>query len=263
VSATQETPPPEPSTPAPAPERHCRRCGATLGPDQEWCLACGAAAQTEVARPRGWRLPLILAAVVLVLAIAAVVLAIAELSRGPEKVAQATPTPTPSALASPAPTLTPSPTGAPENEGDQPPVTGATPTPSPGAVNPVPGTSATPSPSISPSPSPGATASPTTTPSAGGETASGSFADWPSGKTAWTVILESATSRSQAESVARDLQSKGDSVGILHSNAHSSLKPGYWVVFSGQYDTQKAAQQGMDTLASKPADAYVRKVSAS
>jgi hypothetical protein len=255
VSAT-ETPQgnaPEPTpTPAPAPERHCRRCGATLGPDQEWCLACGAAAETDVVRPRGWRLPLVLAAVVVLLAIAAAVLAIAELSKGPDKVAQA-PTPTPTVT--PVPTASPT-VGAPENEGDQPPVAGATASPSPGGtVTPAPGTSAT------PTSSPGATA--TATPSPTGTIGGSSFPDWPAGQTAWTVILESAKTKSQAESVARDLQSKGDTVGILNSSDHSSLNPGYWVVYSGQYSSKSAAQSAMSSLPSKPADAYVRKVSAS
>jgi septal ring-binding cell division protein DamX len=244
VSATETPPGNEQPVEPPVPERHCRRCGATLAPDQEWCLACGAAVRTEVAGPRGWRLPLVLAAAVVVLAIAAVVLAIVELSRGPDKVAQVTPTPTPAQTTTPVPSITPTPTtGSPENEGD------ATTTPAPGQ-------SVTPTPSVTPSatPSVSATPSPTTTAT--------SFADWPAGRSAWTIILESATSRSQAESVARDLQSKGDTVGILHSNDHSSLRSGYWVVFSGQYGSRKAATDALDTLAAKRSGAYVRRVSA-
>lgn len=244
MSATQT---PEPTTPPPAPpERHCRRCGATLGPEQEWCLACGAAADTVVARPRGWRLPLVLTAAVVALAIAAAVLAIAELSRGPEKVAVVTPTLTPT----PIPTVTPVPTtgaGAAENEGDQ---------GTPGAVTPTPtpGTGAT----VTPSPGPTVTATPAATPGS----SAGAFPAWPAGRTAWTVILKSAKTQSAAESAARDLQSKGDTVGVLDSSDHSSLKSGYWVVFSGQYDSRSAAETALGTLASKPADAYVRKVSA-
>jgi predicted nucleic acid-binding Zn ribbon protein len=248
VSATQ-TPPEQPQpSPAPAapPERHCRRCGATLGPEQDWCLACGAAASTEIARPRGWRLPLVLAAAVVVLAIAAAILAIAELSGGPARVTQApTATPTPTAAVGTGPTPFPT-TGAPENEGDQPP-TGATVTPTPppngGAV--APGATPSATPSVSPTPTPAST-----------------FPDWPAGRSAWTIVLKSASSKSAAETAARNLQSAGVTVGILHSDDHSSLKPGFWVVFSGQYDSQKAAENGMSSLPSKPADAYVRRVSA-
>jgi predicted nucleic acid-binding Zn ribbon protein len=252
VSATQtppEQPQPSPGPDAP-PERHCRRCGATLGPEQEWCLACGAAARTDVARPRGWRLPLVLAAAVVVLAIAAAILAIAELSNGPARVAEAptaTPSPTPTVGASPTPFPT---TGAPENEGDQPPAgTTVTPTPTQPAAGGAIAPGATPS--ATPSVSPGATPTGTST-----------FPDWPAGRSAWTIVLKSAASKSAAESAARNLQSAGDTVGILHSDDHSSLKPGFWVVFSGQYDSQKAAENGMSSLPSKPADAYVRRVSA-
>jgi predicted nucleic acid-binding Zn ribbon protein len=251
VSATQ-TPPEQPQpSPAPGapPERHCRRCGATLGPEQDWCLACGAAASTEVARPRGWRLPLVLAAAVVVLAIAAAILAIAELSKGPARVTQApTATPTPTTAVGASPTPFPN-TGAPENEGDQPPAgTTVTPTATPGGGGAIaPGATPSATPSVSPSPTP---------------TATSTFADWPAGRSAWTIVLKSASSKSAAESAARNLQSAGDSVGILHSDDHSSLKPGFWVVFSGQYDSKKAAENGMSSLPSKPADAYVRRVSA-
>jgi hypothetical protein len=58
------------------------------------------------------------------------------------------------------------------------------------------------------------------------------------------------------------LQSKGDTVGVLHSNAHSSLRPGYWVVFSGQYVSRTAADDALSTLPAKRPGAYVRRVSA-
>ena len=35
-------------------------------------------------------------------------------------------------------------------------------------------------------------------------------------------------------------------VGILNSDDYSSLEPGHWVVFSGQYDSQRAADAGAD-----------------
>src|SRR3954449_13337971 len=52
-----ETPPPPDATVPPAlgpPERRCPRCGAQLADDQEWCLNCGAATETEVVEARGW-----------------------------------------------------------------------------------------------------------------------------------------------------------------------------------------------------------------
>ena len=225
MSATQ-TPPedPQPSAPAAPPQRHCRRCGATLGPEQDWCLACGAAASTEIARPRGWRLPLILAGAVVVLAIAAAILAIAELSGGPARVAEApTVTPSPTAGVSPSPTAFPT-TGAPENEGDQPPAgTTATPTPGGGAI--APGATPSATPSVSPTPA-------------------STFPDWPAGRSAWTIVLKSATSKSAAESAARDLQSKGDTVGILNSDDFSSLRRATGSCSPASTRDQKAAQDG-------------------
>ena len=79
------------------PERRCPRCGSTLAPDQEWCLACGAAAGTEVVEARGWRVPMYLGGGLVALAILGVILAIVALSGGKEEVATATPTPAPSA----------------------------------------------------------------------------------------------------------------------------------------------------------------------
>ena len=81
-----------------------------MTPDQEWCLAGGAAASTEVAEPRGWRVPIMIAGGLALLAILGVVLALVALSGGGEKLA-ATPTPSPQAVptTSPIPTATVSP----------------------------------------------------------------------------------------------------------------------------------------------------------
>src|SRR3954454_12346429 len=102
-----ETPPP-PETPVQAgpPERRCPRCGSVLSPDQEWCLACGAAAGTEVVESRGWRVPIYMGGGLVALAILGVLLAIAALTNRNDEVA-GTPTPGPSAVGTPA---TPAPT---------------------------------------------------------------------------------------------------------------------------------------------------------
>ena len=49
----------------------------------------------------------------------------------------------------------------------------------------------------------------------------------------------------------------GAGAGVLHSDDFSSLRKGYWVVFSGQYPDQKAAQ---DAAQGKGGDAYAREV---
>src|SRR3954452_17114083 len=106
-----ETPPPDASAVPPGPpERRCPRCGATLAPDQEWCLNCGAAAETEVVEARGWRVPLYLGGGLAALALLGVILAIVALANRNEEVAQTpTPTPTPSAALTPGATPSPSP----------------------------------------------------------------------------------------------------------------------------------------------------------
>jgi hypothetical protein len=61
--------PPAPGPPqAPDPNTiHCPRCSAQIGPDQDWCLECGAPARTRLAPTPNWRLPTVaIGAVVLV-----------------------------------------------------------------------------------------------------------------------------------------------------------------------------------------------------
>jgi hypothetical protein len=74
------------------------------------------------------------------------------------------------------------------------------------------------------------------------------------------VILESATSKSAADAKANELSSGGTTVGVLHSDDFSSLNKGYWVVFSGTYDSKSAADSALDGLKAKVPEAYVRHV---
>jgi hypothetical protein len=74
------------------------------------------------------------------------------------------------------------------------------------------------------------------------------------------VILESATSKSAADAKANELSSGGTTVGVLHSDDFSSLNKGYWVVFSGTYDSKSAADSALAGLKAKVPEAYVRHV---
>lgn len=47
---------------------------------------------------------------------------------------------------------------------------------------------------------------------------------------------------------------------MLDSSDYSSLRPGYWVVFGGIYDTKSQALGGLQTARSKYPLAYVRQV---
>jgi hypothetical protein len=80
---------------------------------------------------------------------------------------------------------------------------------------------------------------------------SGGVARWPAGKSAYTLVLISSKSRKQAYAKAREAKSRGIDAGVLHSNNFSSLNPGYWVVFVGQYKTVGKARSHIDEYASK------------
>jgi hypothetical protein len=123
---------------------------------------------------------------------------------------------------------------------------------------------ATPTPTVTPL-QPTATPTPesTTIPPATSEGSPGTppeIADWPEGKDAWTVVLEAASTKQAAEARANELAAQGIAVGLLNSDLYSSLEPHKWVVFSGQYDSRRAASQGLQDVASQVTGGYVRHV---
>jgi cell division septation protein DedD len=83
---------------------------------------------------------------------------------------------------------------------------------------------------------------------------------WPEGEEAWTVILLSSESRPPADARAGELAAAGTPVGVLHSDDFSSLRPGYWVVFSGRYATVEEAQAAASGLGAAAAGSYARLV---
>jgi hypothetical protein len=109
---------------------------------------------------------------------------------------------------------------------------------------------------------PGATPpAPNSPPNLGGGGSGGAIASWPAGKTAYTVVLVSSKSKSQANSKAREAKTRGISAGVLHSNDYSSLNPGYWVAFAGQYKSASAARSKADSVRSQGfSQAYPRLV---
>jgi hypothetical protein len=215
---------------APAPAAACPRCGTPLRPGQDWCLNCGAAATTRVASPSGWRTPVAIVATVLALALAGLVVAFLavsddsdELTRIAQGTTQAVPEATPAPTA-PVPSATPVPTVAPD----------ATVTPDPSATG-------------DPSPS--------------DEGTGGTVATWPAGRSAWTVILLSSPERPPADERAQELVDAGTEAGVLDSDDFSSLRGGYWVVFSGQYGSSASAESALAAIPGAEADgAYVREV---
>lgn len=115
---------------------------------------------------------------------------------------------------------------------------------------------ATPAPTAAVTPAP--TPESTTIPPAA--TAAPTIAGWPAGTTAWTIVLESSATREAADARAQELAGQGVSVGVLDSNDFSSLEPDRFVVFSGQYDSRRAAEQARQDLSGQVAGAYTRRV---
>lgn len=270
MSTTQEQPPVPAEAPREPPAVACARCGTPLREDQEWCLNCGAAAATRIAAPSGWRAPLAIVGGVVAIALAGLVIAFLAISDDSDqltKLAQATATATaPAAGATPAPTVTapapppsaspapgeagadPEATVPPATAGEQPPVTDGT-TPESEAT-PAPDSTTEPDSNIQPD-----DPANTRAPSAGG-----TVGTWPDGKEAYTVVLLSSKSRAGADKRAKELAASGVDVGVLESSDFKSLRGGYFVVFSGQYESRERAEQVSDKLAPKAAGAYVRRV---
>jgi hypothetical protein len=85
--------------------------------------------------------------------------------------------------------------------------------------------------------------------------APGSLTAWPTGRSGFTVVLESlptSSGRSLALERARAASRAGlPQVGVLDSSRYSSLHPGYYVVFSGVYGSLGQAQSAQATAAAK------------
>lgn len=77
--------------PAPATLR-CPRCGATVAPEQDWCLQCGAPARTRLAPTPNWRAPIAALALVIVLAGGALAFAFTDLTADDGNVSSVTAT---------------------------------------------------------------------------------------------------------------------------------------------------------------------------
>jgi hypothetical protein len=223
-------------------ELACPRCGAAREPEQEFCLECGLKLPTTtgtLARVRrgwvkriGWYPGDWVWTTLLALLVAALGATVAIVSTTDAKSSN-----TGSTFAAPLPTV---------------PVTSPSPAPLP-TVN----TSTLPT-----APEPTSTsAKPTPKPPAAGRT------PWPAGRTGWTVVLESlpATTsgqKSAQQRAARAAQGGLPEVGILVSSRYSTLHPGYFVIFSGIYDSRSEAESTLRAAAGAGfSAAYVRQIS--
>lgn len=88
--------------------------------------------------------------------------------------------------------------------------------------------------------------------------------EWPAGKDGWTIKLRTvAKTAPQSElDAARTAVAGAGSVQVLDGDAHG-LDAGQWVLFSGVYDTKKAATSALKGVQASVAEARVVEVKAS
>ena len=116
---------------APAPGTiACPRCAAVIGPDQDWCLDCGAPARTRLVPTPNWRAPVAALAVIVLLAGIALAAAFVSLTNDAEPAAPvSSQAPPPSTSTAPAGSQPPPPSTstAPANSQSTPPSTSTAP----------------------------------------------------------------------------------------------------------------------------------------
>ena len=210
----------------------CPRCGAAYEPGQEYCLECGARLpETEGVvrtissrwRDRSWYPGDWVWPVLVGLLVAGLATAVAIAVRDAGGQGTTVVATQPTATVAPPPPTEPPP--------EQPPPT-------------------EPPPTTSPPPPP---------------TPSNEILSWPERTSGFTVVLESiptSAGRTLANRKARAAQKSGlDEVGVLNSSRYSSLHPGYFVVFSGIFDSMADAQGTLETAqANGYRAAYARQI---
>lgn len=157
-------PPQDAGTLPPPGSLRCPRCSATIGPEQDWCLECGAPARTRLAPTPNWQLPTTAIGAIILLAGALLAFAFVELTADDGITAGTTPTAVvetaPPAAVVPPPVIAPTATTTA-------PVGPAAPTTVPGQT-PTATTLTTPPPATTPAPGSGSTPGGTAAPGATG-----------------------------------------------------------------------------------------------
>ncbi|HWG55620.1 MAG TPA: hypothetical protein VNT58_03765 [Gaiellaceae bacterium] len=226
------------------PRLACPRCDARVERAQEYCLECGlrlphddptvlertTVATEAPAWARGWLVPALFG---LVVAVAGTGVAIAISNASGEEAAVSTATGGNLTLTETGETLTPP-------EPTAPGTTGATAPPA---------TTARP---------PATTARPPAT------TAPPAVLAWPRDRRGWTIVLLSLPQdggRARAEARAAEARRRGlRNVGVLNSSNFASLHPGYYVVFTGVFDSQAEAASALPPARAAFATAYQREI---
>jgi Protein kinase domain/SPOR domain len=89
----------------------------------------------------------------------------------------------------------------------------------------------------------------------------GDLGDWPGG-TAYSAMLGAFSSEWRARNYQDEALERGLEAGVLDSSEFSSLRPGYWVVFSGYFpESSEAAARAREARSMGYSDSYPRLVS--
>ena len=90
--------------------------------------------------------------------------------------------------------------------------------------------------------------------------------NWPQDRSGWTIVLVSVPKvdgRDRAVVLAQAARDKGlEQVGILDSARYASLRPGYWIVFQGVYESQAEATGSLREARAASKSARVQAVNA-
>lgn len=261
-----EGPFPAAGLPAATAGRSCSECGASASPVQDWCLECGSRIEDTATR---WHQPAAVMASVALIFVAGLVLALSEVAKDAEIAKAKTVRKMVAAAPPPAAQIpdVPTPQGVPTLKTPVPPKTSKNDTDDKGPKLPSPSSD---SGSSAGAADPSAAAVPSTGPSAGPYVPPAAtpapVARWPVKTKAYTVVLLSATSKSQAEKFARKAQAKGIEAGILDGGKYKNQTTGVWLVWAGRFKTEQAALKAADGYAKKGFDGesteYIRKKSA-
>ncbi|PWU25115.1 MAG: hypothetical protein C5B48_02955 [Candidatus Rokuibacteriota bacterium] len=92
----------------------------------------------------------------------------------------------------------------------------------------------------------------------------GQLVTWPSGKryTIVVAVVPVQAGLGEAKTEAEQAVRQGlENVGVLVSSSYSSLHPGYYLVFSGSYDTLEEAQSSLPRVRARFPSAFAQQVS--